>query len=60
LDVLVDDVETACAQIETLGGQGRGDHDIHEYDVSWRVMTDPQGNEFCLIYGLSEGTWVNY
>lgn len=51
-DLLVDDVEDACAQVEALGGHRHGDHDYHEYGYSWRVMTDPEGNEFCLIYGV--------
>ncbi len=51
-DILVDDVDEACARIEALGGRRRDDHDFHEYGFSWRRMADPQGNEFCLIYGV--------
>lgn len=25
---------------------------VEEYGYSWRVMADPEGNEFCLIYGM--------
>lgn len=51
-DLLVEDVDVACGEVEALGRHRYGHHDFHEYGYSWRVMTDPQGNEFCLIYGL--------
>jgi predicted enzyme related to lactoylglutathione lyase len=49
-DVEVDDVESATAQIEALGGTRAPTTDFHEYGYHWRVMADPEGNEFCLIY----------
>lgn len=49
-DILVDDVEQATAQIETLGGQRLPLQDFREYGFHWRVMADPEGNEFCLVY----------
>ena len=52
-DLLVDDVDEACARVEALGGRRVGKRDFHEYGYSWRVMADPQGNEFCLIYGVA-------
>ncbi len=52
LDLHVADVETASARVEALGGRRRDDHDFHEHGYSWRRMTDPEGNEFCLVYGL--------
>jgi predicted enzyme related to lactoylglutathione lyase len=49
-DLGVDDVDLATARIEALGG-ARADHDdFHEHGYSWRLMADPEGNEFCLIY----------
>ncbi len=50
LDVSVEDVDDASAQIERLGGRRRDDHDFSEFGYSWRRMADPEGNEFCLIY----------
>jgi predicted enzyme related to lactoylglutathione lyase len=50
LDVLVDDVEAATSRVETLGGWRFPAADYAEYGFRWRVMTDPEGNEFCLIY----------
>ena len=52
IDLLVTDVEDACARVEALGGRRYRAQDFHEYGFSWRVMVDPQGNEFCLIYGV--------
>jgi predicted enzyme related to lactoylglutathione lyase len=52
LDLRVEDVDAACARIEGLGGRRRDDHDFHEHGYSWRRMADPEGNEFCLIYGI--------
>jgi predicted enzyme related to lactoylglutathione lyase len=50
LDVMVDDVEKATARIEELGGNRVPGPDFEEYGGRWRVMADPEGNEFCLIY----------
>ena len=49
LDLRVDDIEDACGRVIGLGG-ARAEHaDFHEYDVAFRVMLDPEGNEFCLV-----------
>jgi len=54
LDVEVQDVESATAHIETLGGSRLATPDFREYGYSWRVMADPEGNEFCLIFEAAE------
>jgi predicted enzyme related to lactoylglutathione lyase len=46
LDVHVDDLDAATARAESLGAT-RG-MDVDEQGMSWRVMTDPEGNPFCL------------
>jgi predicted enzyme related to lactoylglutathione lyase len=52
LDIVVGDVEVAPSRIESLGGRRRRpDADFNEYGYSCRTMADPEGNEFCLIYG---------
>lgn len=51
-DLRVEDVDEACTRVESLGGRRRDDHDFHEHGFSWRRMADPDGNEFCLIYGV--------
>jgi predicted enzyme related to lactoylglutathione lyase len=49
LDVTVDDLDEASARAESLGGRRAGTQDLEEYGFRWRVMSDPEGNEFCLI-----------
>jgi predicted enzyme related to lactoylglutathione lyase len=49
-DISVDDVEAATVRIEALGGRRLHTRDFNEYGFNWRVMADPEGNEFCLIY----------
>lgn len=48
LDLHVNDVDAITALIERLGGS-RG-RDFDEYGYRWRVMQDPEGNEFCLVH----------
>lgn len=48
LDVSVDDIDRGIAEVLGLGGAGTGErHDYAEGVVV--VMTDPEGNEFCLV-----------
>ena len=51
-DVAVDEVEPATARIQDLGGGRLPCDDFHEYGYHWRVMADPEGNEFGPIYSL--------
>lgn len=47
-DVRVDDLPAATARVEALGGTAAGD--VHPGGGKpWRVMCDPDGNEFCLV-----------
>ncbi|MUM15735.1 VOC family protein [Mycobacterium sp. CBMA271] len=48
LDVDVDDIEAARAQVESLGGSWSGER--HDYDEGVvLVMLDPERHEFCLV-----------
>jgi predicted enzyme related to lactoylglutathione lyase len=49
LDLRVDDLEEACRRVIELGGTRVEQADFREYDVTFRVMLDPEGNEFCLV-----------
>jgi predicted enzyme related to lactoylglutathione lyase len=51
-DIAVDDVEAATARITELGGARLPSGDFSEYGFNWRVVADPEGNEFCLVYSL--------
>ena len=46
LDLETADRRAEVARLVALGAKHVADHD--EYGVSWSVMTDPEGNEFCL------------
>jgi predicted enzyme related to lactoylglutathione lyase len=52
-DIEVDDVETATARVLELGGHQARSDDFDEYGFRWRVMSDPEDNEFCLIFGTA-------
>ena len=49
LDITVNDVDEACDRIEALGGRRVPGPAFHEYGFRWHVMTDPEGNEFCVV-----------
>ena len=47
VDLMVDDLDTAQAATEALGGRLLDEH--HQQGVSVRIMADPEGNELCLV-----------
>lgn len=48
IDTLVDDLAAAQAHAESLGATLAASHDLG--GLAWVVMTDPEGNEFCLVH----------
>ena len=39
-----------AAEVARLRGLGATEHDTHqEHGMTWTVMTDPEGNEFCIV-----------
>ena len=46
LDMSHEDPEALIVKIESLGGSRIEDHDMGGF--TWTVLTDPEGNEFCL------------
>jgi catechol 2,3-dioxygenase-like lactoylglutathione lyase family enzyme len=48
LDIEVDSLEAAVARVQALGGRPAQERGT---DFGWhfRIMADPEGNEFCLI-----------
>jgi predicted enzyme related to lactoylglutathione lyase len=48
---VVEDLDGGSKRIEELGGRRAPGPDFEEYGFRWRLMTDPEGNEFCLILG---------
>jgi len=46
-DLDVKDLEPAVQRAVGLGGTKLDE--ISEYGITWAVMADPDGNEFCLV-----------
>jgi predicted enzyme related to lactoylglutathione lyase len=49
LDLASTSLEDQAAQVKRLLGLGAARADIGQGDVPWEVMTDPEGNEFCVL-----------
>jgi predicted enzyme related to lactoylglutathione lyase len=49
LDLRIDDIDAVTARVVALGAQRAPGDDFREFDVVFRVMLDPEGNEFCLV-----------
>jgi predicted enzyme related to lactoylglutathione lyase len=47
IDLDVKDLEPAVQRVVGLGGTKLDE--ISEYGITWAVMADPDGNEFCLV-----------
>lgn len=54
LDLLVDDVEDEVTRLETLGASRLTTTARQEFDQTWFVLADPEGNEFCVARDRSE------
>lgn len=46
IDTAVDDLDVAQSKIEALGGSFVAQHTVGGF--SWRIMHDPEDNEFCI------------
>jgi predicted enzyme related to lactoylglutathione lyase len=51
LDLRADDQE---AEVERLVALGAKPVDIGQANVTWVVLADPEGNEFCVLRGLTD------
>jgi predicted enzyme related to lactoylglutathione lyase len=50
LDLMVEDLDAATSDIEGLGGRWLEPGNTHELEgYRWRVMADPEGNEFDIV-----------
>lgn len=52
IDLRPDDQE---AEVERLVDMGARHVDIGQHDVSWVVLADPEGNEFCVLSSRKPG-----
>ena len=50
IDLLVEDVEQEVYRLETLGASRLTAVPQHEFGQTWFVLTDPDGNEFCVAH----------
>jgi predicted enzyme related to lactoylglutathione lyase len=49
LDLATESAEHQAAEVARLRGLGAEPADIGQNEVPWVVLTDPQGNEFCVL-----------
>ena len=47
IDLDVSDLDAAVRRVQDLGGHKL--RQVSEYGIEWVVMSDPDGNEFCLV-----------
>ncbi|MEO8106955.1 MAG: VOC family protein [Actinomycetes bacterium] len=50
LDVEPIDIDAVTRWIEDNGGSRAPGGDVFDHDERWRVMLDPEGNQFCLWF----------
>ncbi len=51
LDIEIPDIEGEARRLETLGATRVNPEIQSEHGSSWILMTDPEGNEFCVCDG---------
>lgn len=49
LDLAVGDLDDATRRAVGYGAARVPEGDFEEYGIRWRVLLDPEGNEFCLV-----------
>jgi predicted enzyme related to lactoylglutathione lyase len=51
LDIDASDIESEATHLEGLGARRVQAEQVHEHGTAWILMTDPEGNEFCVCDG---------
>ncbi len=51
LDIDAVDIEAEATRLEAIGARRVAADQIHEHGTNWILMTDPEGNEFCVCDG---------
>lgn len=51
LDIDASDIESEATRLEGLGARRVLAEQVHEHGTAWILMTDPEGNEFCVCDG---------
>ena len=52
IDFDTPDVDGEVKRLEGLGARRLEDQRRHEHGTSWVIMSDPEGNEFCVCQGV--------
>ena len=47
--LVIESAEPQAAEVERLLALGPTPADVGQGDVSWAVLADPEGNEFCVL-----------
>jgi len=55
MDIETADIEREAARLETLGARRVSPGTMKEHGSTWILMTDPEGNEFCVCDGGAGG-----
>ena len=54
LDIDAADIEREAARLEALGATRIRPEPVREYETTWIVMADPEGNEFCVCDAIHQ------
>ncbi len=55
LDIDAVDIEAEAARLEALGAHRVAAEPLHEHGTNWILLSDPEGNEFCVCDGGAGG-----
>ena len=55
-DIEVADIQAEAERLVALGAAKLSDDAVSEHGSSWLLMTDPEGNEFCICDGGQSGS----
>ena len=48
IDVTAADIEAKAKELEAIGARRLSDGTVSQFGMTWIVMADPEGNEFCV------------
>jgi predicted enzyme related to lactoylglutathione lyase len=48
IDVTATDIEAKATELEGYGAQRQSEGTVTQFGMTWIVMADPEGNEFCV------------
>jgi predicted enzyme related to lactoylglutathione lyase len=48
IDITASDIEAKAKELEELGAQRLSEDTVSQFGMTWIVMADPEGNEYCV------------